>query len=505
MFCTECGAENVESAQFCIKCGTRLIQPTVQPPSMPAWLPAEARSRKGLSATAWVGLVVVIALLCVASALVTLRLSEPVREVVLGESAIKEVTRIVTRVVSRKATPEVIEKVVTQVVVVEKVVTQVVRQTVKETVVVAGTPRVIERVVTKVVEKVVTPTPSPVCRDEWGCVIYNAGEPIRIGYSFVISGPDELLGTDTKRGVEMAAEEKGKILGHAVEVIGEDSQCNPEGGRMAAIKLAADEKIVAVIGTNCSSAARAALPILCKANITTVSPSNTAVDLTLPDRPPDYHCYLRTSHSDKVQGVEVAHFAWERLGIKKAATIHDGSLYADKLQQTFAEEFKELGGTVTAQEAVGPRDTDMRSMLIRIAATQPDFIYYPVFIAAGGHITRQARKTAGLENTILMGSDGMFSPDFWEAAGPAAVGMYHSSPDFSAFGADYQDFLTRHEAKYGEPPLAPFHAHAYDAAMIIFAAIERVVVDEGGTLYIGRKALRDALFATKDFKGLTAT
>ena len=71
-------------------------------------------------------------------------------------------------------------------------------------------------------------------------------------------------------------------------------------------------------------------------------------------------------------------------------------------------------------------------MLTRIAATGPEFIYYPIFIAAGGHITSQARETAGLENTYLMGADGMFSPDFWEAAGDAAIGMYHSSPDLSA-------------------------------------------------------------------------
>jgi branched-chain amino acid transport system substrate-binding protein len=102
-----------------------------------------------------------------------------------------------------------------------------------------------------------------------------------------------------------------------------------------------------------------------------------------------------------------------------------------------------------------------------------------------------------------MGADGMFSPDFWEAAGDAAVGMYHSSPDFAAFGSGYQDFLARHEAKYGEKVLAPFHAHAYDAAGIIFAAIEKVAVDQDGTLYIGRKALRDAMLATSNFQGLT--
>jgi len=82
--------------------------------------------------------------------------------------------------------------------------------------------------------------------------------------------------------------------------------------------------------------------------------------------------------------------------------------------------------------------------------------------------------------------------------------MFHSSPDFSAFAAGYKDFLAKHQKKYGEKPLAPFHAHGYDAAMIIFAAIKKVAkTAPDGTLCIGRKALRDALYATKNFKGLT--
>ncbi len=341
------------------------------------------------------------------------------------------------------------------------------------------------------------------CEDEFGCVEVPKGEKIRIAYSFVLSGPDESLGLDTKRGVEMAAEEKGEILGHEIEVTGEDSLCSAEGGQTAATKLAADPKIAAIVGTNCSSAARAAIPVICKANIPMVSPSNTAVDLTLSTRPADYHCYLRTAHSDKVQGAAAADFAWEYLKVTKAATVHDGSLYADQLQQVFSERFKELGGEIVAQEAIQPTDTEMGSMLTRIAATGAELIYYPIFIAAGGHITSQARETAGLENVYLMGADGMFSPDFWEAAGDSAIGIYHSSPDLSLFGEAYPAFLEKHEAKYGEKPLAPFHAHAYDAAMIIFAAIEKVAVEDGGSLYIGRKALRDALFATKDYKGLT--
>jgi len=64
--------------------------------------------------------------------------------------------------------------------------------------------------------------------------------------------------------------------------------------------------------------------------------------------------------------------------------------------------------------------------------------------------------------------------------------------------------VTKYEAKIGKKPISAFHAHAYDAANILFAAIEKVAVKgSDGTLYIGKGALRDAIFATKDFAGIT--
>jgi branched-chain amino acid transport system substrate-binding protein len=84
--------------------------------------------------------------------------------------------------------------------------------------------------------------------------------------------------------------------------------------------------------------------------------------------------------------------------------------------------------------------------------------------------------------------------------------MYHSSPDFSAFAGGYKKFLDEHQKKYGEKPLAPFHAHGYDAALMIFAAIEKVAQKApDGSLTIDRGKLRDALYATKGLKGLTGT
>jgi branched-chain amino acid transport system substrate-binding protein len=235
-----------------------------------------------------------------------------------------------------------------------------------------------------------------------------------------------------------------------------------------------------------------------------ISPSNTNPDLTNPEHPDHWPGYLRTAHNDLFQGRVAAEFAYNELGLTKAATIHDGSPYAQSLQEVFATVFIELGGTVTAQEAVNVGDTDMKPVLTTIATGAPEIIYFPIFEPEGDLIAQQAKQVAGLETTLLMGADGLFADTLPEATGDAAVGMYLSGPFVSPENPAYASFLDKWEAKFGGVPPSGFHAHAYDATNILFNAIEAVaVVDADGTVHIGRQALRDAMLSTSDFAGLT--
>lgn len=340
--------------------------------------------------------------------------------------------------------------------------------------------------------------------DELGVVEIPEGDPIHIAFWGVLSGPDGALGEDAKRGVEIAIDDLGgELLGHEIQLTEQDGQCTPEGGATAAQALAADSTIVALVGSVCSDETVGGIQTVTEAGLTTISPSNTRPALTAEDRDETYAGYLRTAHSDAVQGAVAAQFAFEELGVASAATIHDGSAYAEALQQVFADEFEAMGGTITTQEAVDRGQTDMATVLSNVAATEPELLYYPIFTAEGGFITEQVRGVAGMEDVILMGSDGLFSADFVDAAGPNAEGMYLSSPNFSAFPGDYSGFLDKHQEKYGEAPLQIFHAHGYDAANILFTAIQEVAVEVDGTLYIPKGQLRDAIYSTTDHVGIT--
>jgi branched-chain amino acid transport system substrate-binding protein len=352
------------------------------------------------------------------------------------------------------------------------------------------------------------PTAAPAAAaDKLGTVDVGPSDPIHIAYAFVTSGDNSSLGLDEKYGAEIAIDDAGgKVLGHDIKFDGQDTQCSAEGGQTAATKIAADKSVVAVLGTTCSSEARAAIPILMKqAGLSMISPSNTAVDLT--DPATHVAGFFRTATNDSVQGAVAANFVYNQLKITKAATIHDGSIYAKGLSDVFVATFKKLGGTITAQEAVNVGDKDMKPVLTRIATGQPGLIYFPIFVPEGGAIASQIRDVAGLEKNVMMGADGTFVVDFLKAGGKNVLGMFWSSPDTSALGGAYQDFVAKYKKKYNVPSvLAPYHAHTYDAMNIVLAALQKpgvVTKDADGTLHIGKQALRDAIAATKDFKGIT--
>jgi branched-chain amino acid transport system substrate-binding protein len=129
-----------------------------------------------------------------------------------------------------------------------------------------------------------------------------------------------------------------------------------------------------------------------------------------------------------------------------------------------------------------------------------------VFVAAAAQIARQSQEIGDLKNTQLIAGSVVMAPGFLEAAGDAAKGLRLTAIDLSpeVMGKDYPAFLEKYKAKYGESPINAYHAQAYDAAVILAKAIEKVAkTDDQGTTYIGRKALRDELFSTKGYDGLS--
>jgi branched-chain amino acid transport system substrate-binding protein len=334
------------------------------------------------------------------------------------------------------------------------------------------------------------------CTDPLGCIKIEPQADISIAGLFTLSGPDAPYGIDPLRGVEIAISEKGSLFNHKIALIQQDDLCTEQGGIDGANALKVNPQIVGVIGATCSSGALPAAKILSEVGMVLISPSSTAPSLT--DPATHQPGFLRTIYNDKVQGQAVAEFVYSVLGLRSMVTVHDGTAYPDQLQQAACENYVRLGGKCIAQIKIDAGQ-DLTGTLQRITSLNPDALYYPLYTVDGVALTNGVADAA-LASIALISSDGLISPDFISQTRKSSQGMYLSGPGTVK---EPQAFNDTYKQRYGEDPIASYHLQGYDAAMMLFSAIEKAGVLSGKTLFIPRQALRDALYAIHGMSGLS--
>lgn len=336
------------------------------------------------------------------------------------------------------------------------------------------------------------------CTDPLGCVEVPNRTSIKIAVLLTLSGPDAVYGNDALRGVEIAISEKKDLLGHPIELVKVDDHCTADGGQQGATQIAADPAIVGVIGATCSSSSVPAAKILSEAGIVMISPSSTAPSLTMAG--PYQPGFFRTIYNDKAQGKTVAEFAFNVLGLRSMSTLHDGTPYSMELQAAACENFEKLGGDCLGIIQFKSGE-DMSAKILWLSKLHTDVVYFPVYTTDGIAILNKI-----VENGIrsaLISSDGLLSSDYIQKTIGISQGMYLSGP---APVAESQAFTEKYRATYGEEPVASYHLQAYDAALMLFAAIEKSATPSSSTdntLLIPRKALRDFIYKVRGVPGLS--
>ncbi len=348
------------------------------------------------------------------------------------------------------------------------------------------------------------------CKDPIGCVTIAPGEPVRLGMLQALSGQVAPLGIGQVRGMDLALDARNhQILGHPVELRTEDTGCTGEGGTVAAMKIAADPQYIAIFGTTCSSAAATAAKVMSEAGLVMISGNNSAPFLTslngkyAPDWQPGY---FRTAQNEEHSGEAAGFFAFKKLGLRKAALVNDGDIYTTGLTQGFRQKFEEMGGEIVFASSVSKGDSNMEPLVTAVKNSEAEILFFPLFQPEGNLVVREFRKQEDAESRkILLMSDGaLIEKTFIKDMGKEAEGMYFVGPAQPPNSPAVRGLESAYREKYGELPYNSYYLNAYDAANLLFAAIERAAFrEDGGTLHIGRQALRDELYETRDFPGVT--
>ena len=326
------------------------------------------------------------------------------------------------------------------------------------------------------------------------------GDTIKVGGLLEMTGGSASFGISGKNGIDLALKkinEKGVLGGKKLSLVVADTKSEASEATNGMQKLISQDKVVAVIGPNQSSAVIASGAINNGAKVVDITPMGTNPDVTVDPKTKQVKPYsFRTCFIDPFQGTVMASFASNELKVKKAAIYIDNtSDYAKGLAQFFKENFVKNGGQVVIEEAYLQKDTDFKSTLTKIKAAKPDFIYIPGYYQEVGLIVKQARE---MGITVPMaGGDGWDSAKLPEIAGKAALentffSSLYSPDDTSDLN---KEFVAEYKKAYNTNPDV-FAALAYDSTLLVAKAIE----DAGSA---DPAKIAEAMAKIKGFKGVS--
>ena len=321
---------------------------------------------------------------------------------------------------------------------------------------------------------------------------------IKVGVLAPLTGAVAEYGNAVNNGVIQYVEElnaKGGINGKKIELITYDEEGDPVKA-VTGYNSLVDQGVVAIIGDVTTAPTVAVVAESQADGMPMITASATAKAVTCQLNADGsvakvYENMFRSCFIDPFQGSKMAAFSVEQLKAKTAAVLYNvGSDYSAGCAASFQETAKEKGLELVAMESYADGAVDFQSQLTNIAAKAPDVLFIPDYYSVVALVAQQA-QAAGVKATML-GADG------WDSVmdvvtDPALLeGSYYCSGySVEDTRPEVQTFVKNYQAKYGATPNM-FAAQGYDAAMIMFAAIEKA---EASGAKAGTDEYRKAIIA----------
>jgi branched-chain amino acid transport system substrate-binding protein len=277
---------------------------------------------------------------------------------------------------------------------------------------------------------------------------------------------------------------------------------------------AANDAVIAVIGTFNSGCAAIEIPVLNEApdgGIAMMSPANTYPCLTvnLPggceaSEPAQYYPsgtrnYARVAPADDYQGAFVAEFM-QKQGIESVYILNDREAYGLGVATTTRKAAESLGIEVVGFEAWDPRASSYEALMNKIKGTSAQAVFL------GGLIDENGAQVIKDKVDVLGPNDGavkLIAPDGFttqatiDEAGPASRGMFMSvaGVPIDAFTGTAAEFAAALEA-------GPLQGKAIDPYAIYGGQAAQIVLDAIGESDGSRADVIAKMFATEITDGL---
>ncbi len=301
-----------------------------------------------------------------------------------------------------------------------------------------------------------TPTPAP-------------AKVLKIAINGPFTGGDAKMGQDFERSAKIAIDEwmaKGGPAGMKIEYITCDDKADPKEAVTCA-NNAVQQKVAAVIGHYNSGASIPASAVYNENKIVQITPTSSNRKLT----EQGFKGVFRVIGRDDNQGKQVGGYIVKKLQAKRIAIIHDKTAYGQGLAEETKAAIEALGGKVEFFEAITRGEKDFTPIITRLKEFNPDVFYFTGYYAEGAIFQKQVKEIG--VGGIHMYGDANQDPTFVQVAGPAAEGVLMSTTPLPEMLPEAKAFLAEYKKRYGPEATGPFIHFAYDAANVLFAAVDQ--------------------------------
>ena len=268
-------------------------------------------------------------------------------------------------------------------------------------------------------------------------------------------------------GISLAVDEinqAGGIMGRQLETITYDA--TEDNAQAAAVKIAKNEDIVAVVGHHTSTSAIKASITYEENGILFLAPSSTNPSLTAHK----FEYVFRTAPSDILIGRNLARFTHRR-GYRRVIILDDDSIFGKGLAVTYYAAAVDLDIEVILHKAYFQWQSDYKSLISEFTKLNFDAIFLAGAMPNAALMIKQCRGM-GIDVPFISG-DSLDLPNLPLIVGPAAGSIAVPSVfDPYADEPRVRAFVTAFQQKYHAEPQT-WDALGYDTIKLLAFAFEK--------------------------------
>jgi len=325
---------------------------------------------------------------------------------------------------------------------------------------------------------------------------------INVGVVVSATGPAASLGIPEKNTLALMPT---TIAGEKIHYIVLDDASDTTTAVKNMRKLVSEDKVDVVIGSTISPNSLAMIDVAAESQTPMISMAASSRIVEPVDEKRRW--VFKTPQNDAQMSTAIVEHMTNH-GVKTVGFIGFADAYGEGWYEQFKAVAEARGLKIVANERFNRTDTSVTGQVLKLMAARPD----AMFIAGSGTpaaLPQKALVERGWKGKVYQ-THGVANNDFLRVCGKDCEGTFlpagpvlvaEQLPDDNPVKKSAMEYITKYEAAHGKGSVSTFGAHAWDAGVLMQAAVpEALKKAKPGTAEF-RAAMRDALENLKEVPG----